>query len=87
MYYYLFKLFHNTVPANSNCFALNENMYNYRASTKSLLKVPHLRTNMKTIFAYNDSVLWNNLPTDLGCIDNFNIFKNVLKSHIILNVP
>ena len=42
---------------------------------------------MKTSFAYNGSVLWNNLPTDLRCIDNFNIFQKVLKSYLILNVP
>ena len=48
-YILLFKVFHNIVPANLNCFVLNENLYNYRASTKSLLKVPHPRTNiMKT---------------------------------------
>ena len=87
-YILLFKVFHNIVPANLNCFVLNENIYEFRASTKSLLKVPHPRTNiMKTSFACNGSVLWNNLPTDLRCIDNFNIFKKVLKSYIILNVP
>ena len=79
-YILLFKVFHNTVPANLNCFVLKENIYNYRASTKS-------RNIMKTSFAYNGSVLWNNLPTDLRCIDNFNIFKKVLKSYILLNVP
>ena len=57
-YILLFKVFHNTVRANLNCFVLNENIYNYRASTKSVLKVPHPRTNiMKTSFAYNGSVL------------------------------
>ena len=80
-YILLFKVFHNIVPANLNCFVLNENIYNYRASTKSLLKVPHPRTNiMKTSFAYNGSVLWNNLPTDLRCRANLHIIGHALIS-------
>ena len=52
---------------------------NYRSSAKSVLKVPHSSTNiLKTSFAYNGSVLWNNHPTDLRFIDNFNILKMIL---------
>ena len=55
---------------------------------RSVLKVPHPRTNiMKASFAYNGSVLWNNHPTDLRCIDNFNIFKNVLTYPNIIFTP
>ena len=78
LYLLLFKVFHNPLPDSLNMFNFNVSAYNYRTTTRSILKVPHTNL-MKTSFYYKGSILWNKLTDEIHNIDNLNSFKTAVK--------
>ena len=84
LYLLLFKVFHNLLPDSLNMFNFNVSAYNYRTTTRSILKVPHPHTNlMKTSFYYKGSFLWNKLTDDIRNNHNLNSFKRAVKYFIM----
>ena len=82
-----YKAIHGTAPNYLSSFVnLKSNFsYSLRSNDKYLLSNPDFRT-LPTLgdraFVAAAPKLWNDLPLDLRCISDFNVFKRNLKTHL-----
>lgn len=79
-----FKAIHGHSPVYiAELLHLYQPSRDLRSGSKNLLAIP--RSNLKTVgeraFSSQAPILWNKLPDNLRCVDNFCDFKRLLKTH------
>ena len=87
-YYSLTKALNNLAPVCiSNVLVRYEPSRNLRSTDKYLLRIPktHLKTYGDRAFSVADTRLWNALPMDIKLSPSVSVFKNRLKTLLIIN--
>jgi hypothetical protein len=63
--------------------AANPTRPGLRSASSNLYRLPRLRLKLgERAFSYAGPKAWNALPTELLCLDNINVFKSRLKTHL-----
>ena len=78
------KIFHNkSVPYMAAHFERINSFHNYHTRNSQLnFRVPSAIGKCNTTFYYRGIKAWNDLPNDIKCVGNNNIFKLAVKKHL-----
>ena len=83
---FVFKVINNAAPPmESNFFTKQVSPYNMRDSNKLVLPTFNTIQYGKKSIRYQGPSLWNSLPSDVKCFQEFNNFKTALRNSKCLN--